>query len=197
MEDREQPTMEPANVLNKTDEESAVSEVGSQTKTELGKFKNVQDLMDAYNSLQSEFTRKCQLLSQALKDKGEQTTEESFDENKFDSFLEENDKAKNYADEIKNLVAENPSASFEDAWGRAVLNRLKNDENNSSDPLINEYVLSNEELKNRVIQDYLERLKGIESPYVMSSSGERLAGITPTSPTSLEEAKLLTRKMFE
>lgn len=199
MEDREQPTMEPANVLNATDEESAVSEVGSQTKTELGKFKNVQDLMDAYNSLQSEFTRKCQLLSQALKDKGEQTDEDkTFDENKFDSFLEENDKAKNYADEIKNLVAENPSASFEDAWGRAVLNRLKNDENNSSDPLINEYVLSNEQLKNKVIEDYLERLKGRESPYVMtSSSGERLSGTIQTSPTSLEEAKLLTRKMFE
>lgn len=201
MEDREQPTMEPANVLNVTEEESAVSEVGSQTTAELGKFKNVQDLMDAYNSLQSEFTRKCQLLSQALKDKGEKTEEKerpSFDDGKFNSFLEENGEAKNYADEIKNLVQENHSASFEDAWGRAVLNRLKNDENNSSDPLINEYVLSNEELKNKVIQDYLERLKKVESPYVMASSmGEKLSAVMQNSPTSLEEAKLMTRKMFE
>lgn len=201
MEDREQPTMEPANVLNATDEESAVSEVGSQKTTDLGKFKNVEDLMDAYNSLQSEFTKKCQLLSQMLKDK---TTEEkpeekeTFNEGDLDAFLEENDKAKNYAEEIKNLVAEKRSASFEDAWGRALLNRLNNDENSSSDPLIKEYVLSNEELKNKVIEDYLERLKGAEAPYVMtSSSGERLSSASVIAPTTLEEAKSLTRKMFE
>ena len=118
MEDREQPTMEPANVLNATEEESAVSEVGSREKADLGKFKSVEDLMDAYNSLQSEFTRKCQQLSQTLKDKTEievPKERETFDEGKFNEFLEENDKAKNYADEIKNLVTQQGSASYEDA----------------------------------------------------------------------------------
>lgn len=195
MEDREQPTMEPTNVLNATEENSVASEVGSREEQNLGKFKSVQDLMDAYNSLQGEFTRKCQLLSQALKDK---TDEENASEDGLNSFLEENDKAKNYEDEIKNLVKENPSVTYEDAWGRAVLNRLKSDENNSSDPLINEYVLSNEELKNKVIEDYLERLKGTNVPYMMtSSSGERLYNVVPDAPASLEEARDLTRKMFE
>lgn len=199
MEEREQPTMEPANVLNPTQEESAVSEVGSQNAPSLGKFKSVEDLMDAYNSLQSEFTRKCQMLSQTLKDKTQEEERKSgFDEENFNAFLEENDKAKNYADEIKNLVAENHSTSFEDAWGRAILNRLNNDENVKSDPLINRYVLSNEELKNKVIEDYLERLKGVTPPYVMASSGgERLSKVNPQAPTSLEEAKNLTIKMFE
>ena len=200
MEEREQPTMEPANVLNETEEKSAVSEVGSQQQADLGKFKSVEDLMDAYNSLQSEFTKKCQLLSQTLKDKTENEGQEgqTFNESSFNQFLEENDKAKNYADEIKNLVSEKGSASFEDAWGRAILNHLNNDKNNSSDPLINQYVLSNEELKNKVIEDYLERLKGANSPYIMSSSGgERLSSVLPDNPTSLEEAKVLTRKMFE
>ena len=201
MEDREQPTMEPANVLNVTEERSAVSEVGSQEKTELGKFKSVEDLMDAYNSLQSEFTKKCQLLSQTLKDKTESEKpeeKETFNEENFNAFLEENDKAKNYADEIKNLVAENGSASYEDAWGRAILNRINYGEKNSSDPLIDQYVLSNEELKNKVIEDYLERLKGVSAPVVMTSSGgQRLSSVTPDSPSTLEEAKVLTRKMFE
>ena len=201
MEDREQPTMEPANVLNATEEESAVSEVGSREKADLGKFKSVEDLMDAYNSLQSEFTRKCQQLSQTLKDKTEievPKERETFDEGKFNEFLEENDKAKNYADEIKNLVTQQGSASYEDAWGRALLNRIKSDENSSSDPLINQYVLSNEELKNKVIEDYLERLKGTSAPYVMASSGgERLSSVSEQSPTTLEEAEVLTRKMFE
>ena len=198
MEDREQPTMEPANVLNATEEESAVSEVGSQN-AELGKFKSVQDLLSAYNSLQSEFTKKCQLLSQTLKDKTENDCQqETFDEGNFNQFLEENDKAKDYADEIKTFAREKNASPYEVAWGRAVLNRLKNDEKNSSDPLINQYVLSNDELKGKVIEDYLERLKGQQTPYVMSSSsGERLSGTIPETPSSLEEAKKLTRKMFE
>lgn len=196
MEEREQPTMELANALDKAEEKGAESEVGSQTRAELGKFKSVGDLMDAYNSLQSEFTKKCQLLSQMLKDKTDEN-QKDINEDDFDAFLKDNGGAENYADEIKNLVKENHSSSFEDAWGRVILNKIKN-EDYSSDPLINGYVLSNEELKNRVIQDYLERLKGLSQPYIMTSSkGERVSSITTTPPSSLEEARTLTRKMFE
>ena len=66
-ENREQPTMEPANVINITEEESAVSEVGSQGT--YGKFKSAEKLLEAYNNLESEFTKKCQLLSELQKDK--------------------------------------------------------------------------------------------------------------------------------
>ena len=50
-ENREQPTMEPANVINITEEERAVSEVGSQGA--YGKFKSAEKLLEAYNNLQS------------------------------------------------------------------------------------------------------------------------------------------------
>ena len=69
--DREQPIEEPTNALNKENDERVVSEIGSQ-KTDLGKFKSVEALLDAYNNLQSEFTKKCQLLSSMEKDKTEQ-----------------------------------------------------------------------------------------------------------------------------
>ena len=66
-ERREQPTMEPANALNVADEKSAVSDVGSQGQ--LGKFKDAMALLEAYNNLEAEFTRKCQLLKSLQQDK--------------------------------------------------------------------------------------------------------------------------------
>ena len=74
-ENREQPTVEPANVINITSEESAASEVGSQGQ--YGKFKSADKLLEAYNNLQSEFTKKCQQLSQMQKDKMAQEGKET------------------------------------------------------------------------------------------------------------------------
>ena len=65
-ENREQPIIMPATALNAAEENSAMSEIGSQNG-ELGKFKNSKALLDAYNNLQSEFTKKCQMLSQLQK----------------------------------------------------------------------------------------------------------------------------------
>lgn len=60
--DREQPIVEPTNALNKENDERVVSEIGSQ-KTDLGKFKSVEALLDAYNNLQSEFTKNVSCLA--------------------------------------------------------------------------------------------------------------------------------------
>ena len=114
-ENREQPVIMPAPALDKANEIEAVGETGSQG-AELGKFKNVQALMDAYENLQSEFTKKCQLLSQYQKDKtlqaeDEQKVEdeceednsqenEGFNQEVFGKFLEGNSEAKMYEEEI-------------------------------------------------------------------------------------------------
>ena len=121
--DREQPIVEPTNALNKENDERVVSEIGSQ-KTDLGKFKSVEALLDAYNNLQSEFTKKCQLLSSMEKDKTEQEKIEireqqekvgeekdlsaendyekqiKIDEQNLALFLSNNSEANFYADEI-------------------------------------------------------------------------------------------------
>ena len=67
---REQPTIMPAQALNPAYDNDAMSEVGSQNQDgQLGKFKSVQALMDAYDNLQAEFTKKCLLLSELEKEK--------------------------------------------------------------------------------------------------------------------------------
>ncbi len=238
---REQPTMEPVDTLNKVDENRAVSDVGSQGQ--LGKFKDVSALLNAYNNLEAEFTRKCQLLKSLQKEKIDESESEknlqkeeeiivenenltqndekteknqennvenvklseneenSGDNNQQDylhslnQFLDENVLAKDYADEIREYLEgsriKNP---YEDAWANVVLNHLKQKQ---SDSLISQYVLSSDEVKNKIIADYLNDLKNQKPPHIISSQGgQRVSGVLPDSPKTLAEAKKIVNNMF-
>lgn len=244
-ERREQPTMEPANALNVADEKSAESDVGSQGQ--LGKFKDAMALLEAYNNLEAEFTRKCQLLKSLQQDKidkentqktdtsqekqtdfqennektaknhenhvennklsqdegfsSEEQTIGQGDNNQEDylshlsQFLEENVLAKDYADEIKSYLEGNRIKNpYEDAWANVILNHIKVKQ---SDPLISQYVLNNDEVKNKIIENYLDELQKQKPPYIISSQGgQRVSGVLPDSPKTLDEAKKILNNMF-
>ncbi|MDE6583283.1 MAG: hypothetical protein K2K31_01370, partial [Clostridia bacterium] len=80
-------------------DESKLSE--AERGVPIGKFKSVEDLYNAYNNLQSEFTRKCQRLSELEKDKTVSITAEEKLDADFKQFLLDNQEAFAYADEIK------------------------------------------------------------------------------------------------
>ena len=211
-ENREQPIIMPATALNpaeteeKTEENiGAMSEVGSHG--DLGKFKSVQALMDAYNSLQVEFTKKCQALSELKKDKTEEISQPVSEEigqsvsqketDEMEQFLSQNAQAKEYANEIKELISQNThknKSPYELAWANVLLDHLKAGDD---EQVINQYVLSNESVKNKIIESYLQELSSSKPPVVMSSqSGERVSGVIPDAPKSLSDAKKLVNKMF-
>ena len=213
-ENREQPIIMPATALDKADENEVMSEVGSQD--DLGKFKSVQALMDAYNSLQSEFTKKCQMLKSYEKDKAEQSQEEqkqqedemvesnpqenengSIDD--LDLFLAHNDEAKGYIDEIKERFGQtNPTkqSPYEVAWANVILSHMKEGDK-ASDPIINQYVLSDENVKNKIIENYLTQINKSKAPITISSrKGDRVSAVNPDTPKTLAEAKKLLGKMF-
>ena len=217
-ENREQPTVEPANVINITSEESAASEVGSQGQ--YGKFKSADKLLEAYNNLQSEFTKKCQQLSQMQKDKMAQEGKETAQpdqtlgqiefeqkqeehsqqiQNNLESFLLANDDAKQFEEEIKQKINASSTAAdpYQVAWAGVVLDHLTGTKPKASDPIVNKYVLSDEQVRNQVIQEYLNNLEKHKPPYVISSQGgERVSSLSPDTPSSLAEAKEIVSKMF-
>lgn len=205
---REQPIIMPAQALNPADDNDAMSEVGSQPQDgELGKFKSVKALMDAYDSLQAEFTKKCQLLSQLKKDKTpedesqqekeSQAEENQFNEEDFQAFLSEFDEAKEFEEEIKNnLLSAQKSSPYKVAWAEVVLKSLK-EKGQAGDQIINQYVLSDEKFRNKVLEEYFISLNKSQPPIVISSqSGERLSGVLPDSPKTLAEAKRQVEKLF-
>ena len=204
---REQPDAEPAKALNAAEENSVVSEDGSQ-EISLGKFKNVQALLDAYNNLQTEFTKKCQLLSSIQQDKmkenieknsqNEEKSEEKSEinaENDLISFLKDNEMAETFREELQSRINEKQSP-YEKAWASIVLSHIKNDDKETDDPIINQYILKDEKLKNKIIEIYLNELNSAKPPVMMSSQGERVSTVTETAPANLAEAKERVKKMF-
>lgn len=201
----EQPELEPADVLNKTNDKSVESESGSQNNdTEsksLGKFKSAEDLLNAYNNLQAEFTRKCQKLSEFEKDKtSEKTLSEEEIDDKLSKFLSKNTDAKEYSDELKQIVksSETGDDPFENAWAKIIIEKLASKSTQkASDPLIKKYVFGDEELRNHVIECYIKDLNANKPPILLSSeSGQRATRLDPVAPSSLKDAKKLVEDMF-
>ncbi len=206
---REQPLEEPANVSIETKNECAVSENGSLPDTLIrqdenpeeqtfGKFKSAQALIDAYNNLEAEFTKKCQKLSQLEKDKVE-VAPRNFSE-QLNQFLLKNEEAMQFKGELENIVSSNNELQkmdnpYEAAWAQLVLSHMHTKK--VDDPIINRYLVSSEEIKNKIVESYLDALKEQKSPIIISSQkGERVSSSKPDTPTSLKEAKSLVEKMF-
>ena len=201
-ENREQPMEEQTNALNKAEDESVASDIGSQNTDsagEYGKFKSPEALLDAYNNLEKEFTRKCQRLSELEKDKAEEN--EISLEDKFSQFLLENTDAIGYSEEIMKIAqTDDKIKSLQDpfmaAWCKVICEDVLH-KASAGDYCLNKYVLSSEEIQHKIVEDYLGKLREQKNPVVISSSsGERVSSAEIEHPSTLEEAKQLVDKMF-
>ena len=150
----------------KIEEDTPSSNNGSQ----YGKFKDVDSLLTAYNNLQAEFTRKCQKLSELEKNDKENLEKIELEkmpifetddwQNKVSNFLEQNKDAKKYANEISNYILNDPELqndknALELAWAKVVSEKYKSPESIvSDDKFIDDFVMSNEHIKQKIISKY-------------------------------------------
>lgn len=160
----------------------------------IGKFKSVEDLYEAYNNLQAEFTRKSQKLSALEKDKTQNQTEIENDDGDLRVFLSKNQGAVMYAEEIKTRAMQDDSLKdderkFEKVWAEMLYEKLTAP-GKANDPLVQNLILRDDELKNLVVKDYMKQLQSNNIPIVMSSnSGERVTKMVTPKPDSFEQAK--------
>lgn len=127
---------------NSFDESENMENSGVKEKADgsIGKFKNTESLLSAYNNLQAEFTRKCQKLS-----------------------------------ELESLAEKTAS----------------------SNSTAEEYIKENPQMVEKILTHYLEEVKNMQSPKVITSTGG--GGIplsAPPNPTTLDEARELAKKLF-
>lgn len=159
----------------------------------VGKFKDANALLEAYNNLEKEFTKKCQRLSELEKDKIKE--EEELDkkvEEKLALFLSSNGEATNYKDELVEKVKSDDSLKkmddpFSYVWAEMVFDKIKNQK--TSDEAVKNYILGNENLKNAVIESYINQLSENKSPIIISSNGNRVATVATQNPANLDDAK--------
>ncbi len=182
----------PEQVLQES--ESATISSEAERGVPIGKFKSVDDLFEAYNNLQAEFTRKSQRLSELEKDKMSESSQDNVIENKFQTFLSKNQEAVVYADEIKSRAMQseslkNDDACFDIVWAEMLYEKLSSP-NKAKEPIVQNLVLKDEELKNLVIENYMKQLQEQKTPVIMSSnSGERVTKTVAPKPDSFEQAK--------
>ncbi len=174
---------------------------------DLGKFKDVKSLLNAYNALQSEFTRRCQKVKELERENSQIKKEQSSSDSFFNgrewekkAFLEI------FPDAEEDLVSLYDTALYSDdskGWlGRAYLKKLtKNYEDKinyyNSINYVKDAVNSNEELKNLIIKEYLSEIEN-SKPTIKLISGNGLATVSPPStPKSLADAGRLARQIFE
>jgi len=181
----------------------------------LGKFKDAKSMLDAYNNLQAEFTRKCQKLSEITKQleeekslKQQELKQEDIPvfkkenwKDEVSSFLTQNSEAKKYSAEIANEIfndktLQSSANALELAWARVMQKnyaepeKLANDQN-----FINEKILSQTQVKQQVLNEYFKNLNTNSLPTVMSGRGS-VGNLSSKAPTNLKEAKQILEKML-
>ena len=188
---REQPELEEEN-------ENLIA----QSEGSLGKFKDAESLLKAYNNLQAEFTKKCQKLS-ALENEKNKTIFYEEDWNKrVANFLEKNPEAKKYSKEISEKILNSPELkssenALELAWSSIAMKNYVEPEKLASDKtFLNSYIFNNEEIKKQVLEYYLKEIK-TAPPVISGSRGAKVCSKEDYAPKNLNDAKKIVEKFFK
>lgn len=196
---------------NVKEEGTTTSENGSS----FGKFSSAESLLSAYNNLQAEFTRKCQKLSE-LEKKVDNVKEEQIEEKvtptyenedwnrKVATFLENNEEAKNFSKEICDEIVNSPELSLKSdalelAWAKIKAEKYKAPEDMVKDnEFVENFILSNDEIKKKVLDIYIRQISENKAPPTISSSVKGAINLSPkSSPKSLDDARRIVEQLLK
>lgn len=187
----EQPTFKPEEKSDNQDEGS-----------NLGKFKDAKTLLDAYNSLQAEFTRKSQKLAEFQKKNQENAVfEQRNNENSSLDNVTDNDE---YKKEITEILAKDSYLSSLPNKYHVALKIIEESNRKSAEQVnnpnfIDKYINDNIHIKNKIINDYLSTLNNISStPKIISGNAHNIV-FTPneSKPKTLKDAGEIFSKMLK
>ncbi|HHT83077.1 MAG: hypothetical protein ACOYEC_05980 [Christensenellales bacterium] len=165
----------------------AVSKDGDKdSKASYGKFNRLEDLVNAYNSLEAEFTKR----SQRLKELEEKQLADNRWETKVNEFMEKYPVAAELTAEIAQEIKDKDLISSENCLEKALLSvltaRYKPPSEQAKDEKVKEEVLKDDKIKDRIINDYLSALNHI-LPKTLPKGGE-LPVKAPAKPANIYEA---------
>lgn len=194
--------------VNLTAVNNEVSNDESAKGSLYGKFKNAESLYNGYIELEKEFTRKSQLLNELQKsvvDNTEQVPIYSLEnwQSEVDKYMEDKPYAKNFAQAVaKTLMNDHDLACqpncLELAYNKVLASNYSSYEDMSKNrDFLENYIFNNEEIKSKILNEYLSALKkNTAPPIVLSAKGDSVGVISPTKPKNLGEARKLVEQLF-
>ena len=165
------------------------AESDKNTETSYGKFSGPDELLKAYEALESEFTRRSQKLKEYEKAYGK-----GAEARKTPSEL-----AKEYG--VTEDVAEEALRAKEDRYENALIktlaSRVLSAEQMASDERVIGKVLSKEENREAVINAYVRSLKDADVPPTFPKNGGAIPTLRPYRPQTVHEAGEIARAILE
>ena len=177
-------------------------EIGQVAEGSTGKFKDSEALLEAYNNLQSEFTKKCQTLAD-LKKKGEENVHFDNLNQKMQNFFGAHPEAADFKEAILNQVSDDKLLQddnpFERAFGKIAIQNFKTPNNLVQDEsFLEQFVFKNDQIKERILNDYFSQVNFASSPKLISSHAGSAPSITPKSlPKNIVEAGKMAKAIFD
>jgi hypothetical protein len=163
-------------------------------ETAYGKFKSAEELLKAYNALESEFTRRSQKLKEYENRSAVKSETESL-EKQAEKLVEKYPIASEYADEVAKTALENTDGGMESALIKVLAGKIKTTDQMATDKTVVKKVLNDEDNRESVIGEYLAKVR--ETPAPNTIRGGAVPAQPPYKPRTLKEAGDLARKVLE
>ena len=182
--------------------------IGNITEN-FGKFKDAKGLLEAYNSLQSEFTRRCQKVKELEREIGNlknseqvnNTSEKLSIEGECNGFLSAFPEAKQHIKSLYGIAASKGDESYgrlERAYIDKLLTDLKSERDYfTSKDYLNSALNKSDDLKNEIIRGYLDEVYATKSNAPLISGDGKACVTPPSNPKSIYEAGNLAKKIFD
>ena len=166
--------------------QGATAQNGEKGTTEisLGKFKSVDALLDAYNSLEAEFTRRSQRLKE-LEGKASNESEKSA-ESSQNKIVESGEKVKISSNSTQNSELTQSDNSLANVKGQTVISANGNG--------LEEIEISNE-VRNRIISQYFSKIRN-DAPNILAGGGG-IVGTPKVRAKTLQDAAERATEIFK
>lgn len=187
-----------------TETNRSVEEPVSQNlkgSVDLGKFKDAESLLKAYNSLQTEFTKKSQRLSELENSNTEFSREEKI--NHAIKELEQNyNIAQRFSQDIKSAVKDIESADYKQIVQEELLKTLEKNYKTATEyvedeQFLNDYVYNNQAIRDNIIRDYLASLTNASPVRVVSKLSSSIPVSPPNAPATIQDAGKLAKNIIK
>lgn len=172
------------------------AESDKEKEVSFGKFKSAEELLKAYNALQSEFTKRSQKLAEL-----EQTKAADEWEGQVEEFVKRYPVAERYADELAREIAndekyKDKENKLESALLNVLSEKVKTAEEMATDETVIDKVLSAEENREKVINEYLEKFRRNATPATLPKGGA-IPVTPPAVAKNIKEAGEIAIKIFQ
>ena len=170
-------------------------------ENEFGKFKDAKSLLSAYNSLQAEFTRRCQRVKE-LQREVDRLSKINVNDNAFKNLsngeIGVNERVNYSLTDAEALIMakRNGNSKIRAEQLNGGNNDLNFDSENSINNSSNLTALPND-IKQKIIREYLNDIENLKPSVTLMSGNGNAIVVTPSKPKSVAEAGELARHIFK